>query len=155
MNKIKKIGIILTVVVLTFLLTGCGTKSVKTTKDFTALANSYNLSTQNVKESQYSSDDSIKEGYVAYNNNWQIEFYVLDTVKTASSNYDTNVEIFNESKGNSSSYVEFEGKNYKSYSLSSNGQFMYICRVDNTFIYANVSEEYKDDVKAFIKEFGY
>ena len=155
MNKIKKIGIILTVVVMTFLLTGCGTKSVKTTKDFTALANSYDLSTQNVKESQYSSDNSIKEGYVAYNNNWQIEFYVLDTVKTASSNYDTNVEIFNESKGNSSSYVEFEGKNYKSYSLSSNGQFMYICRVDNTFIYANVSEEYKDDVKAFIKEFGY
>ena len=155
MSKIKKIGIILTVVVMTFLLTGCGTKSVKTTKDFTALANSYNLSTQNVKESQYSSDDSIKEGYVAYNNNWQIEFYVLDTVKTASSNYDTNVEIFNESKGNSSSYVEFEGKNYKSYSLTSNGQFMYICRVDNTFIYANVSEEYKDDVKAFIKEFGY
>lgn len=155
MNKIKKIGIILTVVVLTFLLTGCGTKNVKTTKDFTALANSYDLSTQNVKESQYSSDNSIKEGYVAYNNNWQIEFYVLDTVKTASSNYDTNVEIFNESKGNSSSYVEFEGKNYKSYSLSSNGQFMYICRVDNTFIYANVSEEYKDDVKAFIKEFGY
>ena len=155
MSKIKKIGIILTVVVMTFLLTGCGTKSVKTTKDFTALANSYNLSTQNVKESQYSSDDSIKEGYVAYNNNWQIEYYVLDTVKTASSNYDTNVEIFNESKGNSSSYVEFEGKNYKSYSLTSNGQFMYICRVDNTFIYANVSEEYKDDVKAFIKEFGY
>ena len=81
MSKFKKIGIILTVVVLTFLLTGCGSKSVKTTKDFTALANSYNLSTQNVKESQYASDDSIKEGYVAYNNNWQIEFYVLDTVK--------------------------------------------------------------------------
>ena len=43
MSKFKKIGIILTVVVLTFLLTGCGSKSVKTTKDFTALANSYNL----------------------------------------------------------------------------------------------------------------
>ena len=155
MNKIKKIGIILTVVVLTFLLTGCGSKSVKTTKDFTALANSYNLSTQNVKESQYASDDSIKEGYVAYNNNWQVEFYVLDSVKTASSNFDTNVEIFKESKGSTSSYVELEGKNYNSYNLISNGQYMYICRVDNTFIYANVSEEYKDDVKSFIKEFGY
>ena len=32
---------------------------------------------------------------------------------------------------------------------------MYICRVENTFIYANVSEEYKDDVNAFIKSFGY
>ena len=155
MSKFKKIGIILTVVVLTFLLTGCGSKSVKTTKDFTALANSYNLSTQNVKESQYSSDDSIKEGYVAYNNNWQIEFYVLDNESTASSNFDTNVKIFEDSKGNSSSYASVEGKNYEAYTLISNGQYMYICRVENTFIYANVSEEYKDDVKSFIKEFGY
>lgn len=155
MKRLKKIGIILTVVIMTFLLTGCGTKTVKTTNDFIVLAENSDLSTKNVKESQYSSDDSIKEGYVAYNNNWQIEFYVLDNEGTASSNFDTNVKIFEESKGDSSTYVSLEGKNYESYSLVSNGQYMYICRVENTFIYANVSEEYQSDVKAFIKNFGY
>ena len=140
---------------MTFLLTGCGTKTVKTTDDFVALAEDSNLSTKNVKEGQYSSDNTITSGYIAYNNNWQIEFYVLDNESTASSNFDTNVKIFEDSKGNSSSYVSAEGKNYEAYTLISNGQYMYICRVENTFIYANVSEEYKDDVKAFIKSFGY
>ena len=97
---------------MTFLLTGCGTKTVKTTNDFVALAEDSNLSTKNVKEDQYSSDDTIKAGYVAYNNNWQIEFYVLDTESTASSNFDTNVKIFEDSKGESSAYVSLEGKNY-------------------------------------------
>ena len=155
MKRLKKVGIILTIVVMTFWLTGCGTKNVKTTNDFIALAEDSNLSTKNVKEGQYASDNTIKEGYVAYNNNWQIEFYVLDTEATASSNFDTNVKIFEDSKGNSSSYVSVEGKNYEAYTLTSNGQYMYICRVENTFIYANVSEEYKDDVNAFIKSFGY
>ena len=155
MKRLKKVGIILTIVVMTFLLTGCGTKNVKTANDFIALAEDSNLSTKNVKEGQYASDNTIKDGYVAYNNNWQIEFYVLDNESTASSNFDTNVKIFEDSKGNSSSYVSAEGKNYEAYTLISNGQYMYICRVENTFIYANVSEEYKDDVKSFIKEFGY
>lgn len=155
MKRLKKIGIILTIVVMTFLLTGCGTKTVKTTDDFIALAEDSNLSTKNVKEGQYSSDNTITSGYIAYNNNWQIEFYVLDNESTASSNFDTNVKIFEDSKGNSSSYASVEGKNYEAYTLISNGQYMYICRVENTFIYANVSEEYKDDVKSFIKEFGY
>lgn len=155
MKKFKKIGIILTVILMTFMLTGCLKKTVKTTNDFVELAENSNLSTKNVKEGQYADDDTIKGAYVAYNNNWQIEFYVLDTVSTASSNFDTNVQIFEDSKGNSSSYVSTEGKNYESYNLISNGQYMYICRVENTFIYANVSEESKDDVKAFIKNFGY
>ena len=155
MKRFKKLGIILTIIVMTFLLTGCGTKTVKTTNDFIALAEDSNLSTKNIKEGQYASDDTIRDGYVAYNNNWQVEFYVLDTENTASSNFDTNVKIFEDSKGESSAYVSFEGKNYESYSLVSNGQYMYICRVENTFIYANVSEEYQDDVKAFIKSFGY
>jgi hypothetical protein len=155
MKRLKKVGIIFTIVVMAFLLTGCGTKNVKTANDFVALAEDSNLSTKNIKEGQYASDNTIKEGYVAYNNNWQIEFYVLDTEATASSNFDTNVKIFEDSKGNSSSYVSLEGKNYEAYSLISNGQYMYICRVENTFIYANVSEEYQKDVKAFIKNFGY
>ena len=32
---------------------------------------------------------------------------------------------------------------------------MYICRVDNTFLYLRVEDNYKDEAKSIIKKLGY
>ncbi len=46
-------------------------------------------------------------------------------------------------------------KNYSTYSLTTNGKYKYLSRIDNTLIYIDASDDYKDAIKDIIKELGY
>ncbi len=52
-------------------------------------------------------------------------------------------------------YASYGFGNYDIYSLTSNGDFMYLCRIDNTLLYIDVEDIYKDEVKEIIDELDY
>lgn len=138
-----------------FALTGCGSKQVITTSDFKTKTKSLNYNTADVI-SQYSSYEYIKEATVAQSSDgYQVEFYVLDNVDNATSMFNTNKSTFESYKGNFSSESSSSMGNYSSYTLTSGGYYMHLCRVDNTLLYVKVEDTYKEPVESLIKELGY
>lgn len=150
----KKLSLIAVFVLFALTLTGCLNKSVKTTDDFVKLAEEKKMKITNAID-QFGYVDFIEEANVATADGWQVEFYVLSDVVEAEGMYETNVAKFEAKKANSSTETSSEMGNYDSYGLTTAGFYMYVARVENTLIYLDVEEEYKEDAKAFIEEFGY
>jgi len=69
--------------------------------------------------------------------------------------YNTNKSKYESEKANVSSSTTSNMKNYSTYSLNTNGTYKYLSRIDNTLVYVDVDEDYKDDVKEIMKEIGY
>ena len=137
------------------ILTGCGNKKVITTNDFKDITSNYGCASTDVL-SQYAAYPYVKEATIAQNfEGWQVEFYVLDNVSNAKGMFETNKNNFIAKKANSSLETSANLGNYSSYSLTSGGYYMHVCRVDNTLLFVNVSENYKDKVKSLIDELGY
>ena len=113
----------------------------------------YVLEDVTVQFSQYG--DYVKKVCVARKSGYQIEFFELANVANAIESYNTNKTKFESQKGSTSSYFTVSKGNYNMYTLTTNGKYKYICRVDNTFIYMDVAEEYKDEVKSIVNELGY
>lgn len=107
--------------------------------------------------SQFSEYDYIKQVYIAASKDYsyQIEFYELLDDSYAISFYNNNKSIFESSKGNTSAETSVGLKNYSKYTLSSNGKYMVVSRIDNTVIYVKVDDSYKDTVKSILNELGY
>ena len=136
-------------------LTGCGKKTVISNSDFTIKAQENNYTVVDVT-SQYSSYDVIEKATVAKSSDgWQVEFYTLKDKSEASKMFNTNKTKFEGYKGSTSTESSSSMSNYSKYSLTSNGYYMYLCRVDNTLLYVRVKDNYKSTVKDFIKELGY
>ena len=86
--------------------------------------------------SQYSEYDYVKQVYIAVSKDYsyQIEFYEL-----LDASAETSVGL----------------KNYSKYTLSSNGQYMVVSKINNTVIYVKVDDDYKNTVKDILEELGY
>ena len=106
---------------------------------------------------QFAEYDYVKQVYIAASKDYsyQIEFYELLDDSYATSFYNNNKSIFESSKGNASAETSVGLKNYSKYTLSSNGKYMVVSRIDNTVIYVNVDDNYKDTVKDILDELGY
>ena len=136
-------------------LTGCGNKKAITTEKFKNLAKSNNLEILNATD-EFENYSQVKEATAAFKNNeWQVEFYVLDTKESAVGMFNTNKNIFDNSKNGVSSNFSVSLKNFESYTLKTDGYYKYVARIDNTLVYANVKETYETNAKAFIKKLGY
>lgn len=107
--------------------------------------------------SQFSDYNYVKKSYIATSKDYsyQIEFYELADDSYATSFYNNNKSIFESSKGNVSAETSVGLKNYSKYTLSSNGKYMVVSRINNTVIYVDVNDSYKDTVKSVLKELGY
>ena len=112
-----------------------------------------------VEDATYQStdDDNINEMYIATSEDgaYKLEFYILENADYAKMFYNVNKEASEKAKGSSYSQSNISLKNYSKYSLSSNNKYKVISRVDNTVIYANVDDEYKEVIKDLLKEIGY
>lgn len=135
-------------------LTGCS-KKVLTTTEFTSRMQNNNFITGDVT-TQFEEAEFVKEATIAKSpDGWQIEFYVLSSESTAKAMFETNKERFIESKDGNSGQTSSNIGNYETFSLTSNGKYMYLCRVDNTLIYLNVDSTYKSNAQKIVKELGY
>ncbi len=150
----KRFLLITLLVMMMCFLTGCS-KDAKATGDFLELAGKYDLSVVDGM-AHYSTYDFFEESHIAKSNKgWQIEFNVLKDNDSAKTTFETNKTLFEESKTEASIETSVNGSNYNKYGLTTGGYYMYISRIDNTFIYLRVEEKYKEEVKEIIKEFGY
>lgn len=99
----------------------------------------------------------IDEAYLAVkpNQEYQIEFYELSSVSKAESMFESNKDYFKDRAGSKRVTSSYGFGNYDIYSLTSNGDFMYLCRIDNTLLYIDVDDSYKKEVKEIIDELDY
>lgn len=102
-------------------------------------------------------DNNIKKAYIALEEDYayQIEFYRLDEEEDAIYFYNTNKEIFENSKSSSSAETSVSMGNNSKYTLTSGDKYKVVSRIENTVIYLDVDEEYKDEIKEILKEIGY
>jgi len=100
--------------------------------------------------SQFSQYSYVDQVYIAGDNNYnyQIEFYELSDESNAIGFYNNNAANFQARKGKSAAQTNINGKNFSKYTLSSEGKYMVVSRIDNTVIYIDVDSSYKDEVKS-------
>ncbi len=107
--------------------------------------------------SQYANYDYVKQVYIATSEDYsyQIKFYELLNDSYAISFYNNIKPIFGSSKGNAPVATNVALNNYSKYTLPLNGKYMVISRINNTIIYVDVDDNYKDTVKSILDELGY
>lgn len=88
-------------------------------------------------------------------NTYQVEFFELVNEETAINTYNINKSNFLENKSSKYSQTEKDVKNYSKYTLTSSGKYMVVSRIENTLVYANVTDDKKDEIKSVLKELGY
>ena len=106
---------------------------------------------------QYDEYGYVNKVYIAAtkDRSYQIEFYVLEDIEYAKSFYNTNKKIFEEAKVSVSAESNVNLKNSSKYTLSSNGEYKVVSRIDNTVIYVDTEDKNRDIVKDILKELGY
>ncbi len=154
-NSHSKKLVLMTALILVFatLFCACGkSKEATTTADFISKAEASGMKTQ--KSNAFG---DYKEGTIAYVQSgftvaWQVEFYVMDSNEDAQYTFEQNKTVFEGRSGTASS---FSLGSKETYEKTGEGKYMYLSRIDNTLLYVDVKEEYKNDAKAFIRELGY
>ena len=106
---------------------------------------------------QFEDYEYIKKACTALEEDYeyQIEFYKLDEEDDAISFYNTKKEILENSKSSPSSKTDKSMGNNSKYTLLTGGKYKVVSRIENTVIYADVDEKYKDDIKEILKDLGY
>ena len=153
MKKSKKgiLSIILSFIML-FIITGCG-KTVITESDFRHKAENHNYEVVDVTN-EYNAG-RVEKVLTINLRGGEIYFYIFPDEVAANNLFDDGQRYYESLKGGLSSELSSSMGNYSTYALTSDGYYMYICRVDNTVVAAKVKESSKEIVKTFIKELGY
>ena len=159
----KRVLLIVMIIALFFAIGGCAVYSILnrekdsiTSEEFKSIMENKGYTIVDVTN-QYAQYGYIEKGYIAITNDrqYQVEFYTLTDNEKAVYFYNTNKTIFENSKQGVTSEKSAELKNYCKYTLNNNGKYKVISRIDNTAIYLNVDEQYKDIIKDLLKEIGY
>ena len=131
-------------------------KTAATPKDFIASAESLGLQTQDTTKDYEQFDHVVNSTSAGKTEGnaivWQADFVTATEAEKAQGMFETNKNKFDEASGNMSSTSV---GNYNTYEKNGDGKFMYLCRVDNTLLYINVDEKYKDEAKKLIGTLGY
>ena len=159
MKILKKLSVILLLIATLFGYSGCGkNKNAISADEFCSKLEEkeFNLFDSTL---QYSDDENINESYIAISKDspYRIEFIVLNSDASASKMFETNKKTFEEEKreSNNAVYTSTSWANYSKYTLTVNGKYKVISRIDNTLIYVNVDSEYTDEIKSILDEIGY
>ncbi|MGN1113933.1 MAG: hypothetical protein ACI4RC_02290 [Oscillospiraceae bacterium] len=156
MKKIKILTSALLCMVIMFTITGCGKKTALTAEDFKSKTEEKGYTVQEATD-QFSDYDYIKKVYIAIDKEqkYQIEFYEIDSSDNASKFFNNNKSIFEESKSSSCTETNVSLSNNAKYTLTTNGEYKVISRIDNTAIYVNADEKYKSDIKDLLDDLDY
>ena len=153
MKRFAKMGVWAVLLLGAFLLTACGSQKAITGDEFTSKMEAAGYAVYDISD-QYSAD-IIYQALIAQKDDYQIEFYDLITTDDAISAFDYNKSDFESLQGTSAKNTNVEFSNGGRYTLTIDGSYKLISRIDNTFIYLDVPEKYKDDVVKVLKELGY
>ena len=149
----KFLPILILSLLLCTVLTGCFKKTPMSAETFKDTMTDKGYQVVDVKD-QYELD-ILESAYMAIGDAYQIEFLEFKELKDAKYSYKMNVDTFESLKGNTNITSSKNLINASSYNTTSDGQYYAVSRVENTMVYANVSSEFKDEVKDIFKELGY
>lgn len=128
-------------------------KEALTAKEFISIMEDEDFLVGEVTDQFEDADIEVEEAYVAVGDDYQIEFYTFEDEENAEMFFKVNKAKFDEDSA--SSKVSLNGKNFTSFSITADGEYRFVERVDETVIYLDVDEEYKDEVKEIIEKLGY
>lgn len=155
MKKFLKVFSVVLCLGLVLVSTGCFSKKTITSSKFKSVAESHKLTVTDVKQ-QFASVSYINEALVARSEKgYQLEFYVLSTKEDAISFFTQNKTIFEQAKDGASAETNMNGQNYEKYTLVVDGKYKLLSRVENTVLYLNIDDVYKDEVKKIVDELKY
>lgn len=149
----KRFAFVVVCVLMILCLTGCGSKEVITTDYFKTTAEKYNYTTLDVSD-KFSSG-IVAATYAESSDGYGITFLTFEDESSAVARFNYQKSIYEKYKGSASSESSSNVNNYLTYTLTSGGYYMHICKVDNTMLYVRTSDIYKSNVKKMIKELGY
>ncbi len=153
----KYILAILTIALLAMTFTGCSSKEPLTSSSFEEQMTEAGYIVADCTE-QYAEVDYIKKCYVALSDEeakYQIEWYEISDADTAVQFFNTQKTIFEQSEGSTSATTSVNGTNSSKYTLSTNGTYKLLSRIENTVIYIDCDSDYKDAVQEVLKTLGY
>jgi len=150
MRKLACLGLI----ILIFVLAACGqSRTALTANEFVAKMEAAGFDIVDAK-------DQFEEGvveavFIALNDNYQIEFYVVPSVSQAESAFEQNKSNFEAASGGSSSHKYVSMKNYSYFFQTASDTYYAVSRIDNTFIYVMADAAYKKEIGDIISDLGY
>lgn len=160
MNK-KTIIIVIIIWIIAALLVGVVALASKSkpsisATEFSTIMNSkgYKITDASDQLAQY---EYVTKVYIAGNKstNYQIEFYELSDDTMAKSFFNQNKTKFENQKESASAETNVKGKNYSKYTLTTGNKYKVLSRIDNTVIYLDVDNSYKEEVKNILSELRY
>ena len=159
MNKLVKV--LMCVTALTVFMVGCGSTDITpiTVSDFDEIAEAadYYVAHDTDLEKEYS--EIVNGVSIAMDNsllpNYQVDFFDFKNVESAQNAYVGNRDKVEALKGNVSTSSKLEVGNICTYQLTTNGTYYVVIQVENTLVYADVAEDYKDEVQALLESIGY
>lgn len=135
-------------------LSGCEDKTKLSAEEFKTKMSDKEFTVQDATAQL--EDEFVEKVYVAITpDKYQIEFFEVKDEDVAKSSYEMNKEKIEEKKGTVSTHSEVNMGNHSKYSLGTDDRWMVVSRIDNTFIYLNVDQEYKEEVNAVLEMLGY
>lgn len=140
------------------LLVNLNNKKPVSAKEFESIAksNGYIVGIDDQLENSYDYIENVRIA-IDTEDNYQIDLYILTDDEYAKEIFENNKAMLDDvakEEGNSS-YRETSSSKYDGYSATTSESYLYVARIENTVVYANVNIEHQDEVQEFIKELGY
>lgn len=155
----KKILLSILGILMLFTFSACKkeeeTRKPITSDSFETVAESIDYETKDVTKTLSSNKGITKAMVARVENKYQIEYYTLDDAEVAQKMYNRNKKRFETQKKSKDKAEEINSNNYSEYKLTTNGKYKLLSKIDNTLLYADVDEQYKDNVINFAKQLGY
>lgn len=149
----KKIGRLFLIIGFSFILSGCS-KKVVTTDNFKNILKNEGMAIYDMT-SRMPSESNIKEATIgSKGDEWKVEYYIFEDLKSATSVYETNEEKFKTAKNTESTNSKYDD-NYAKFEVNTDENYMVVIRNKNSVLYTIVNKKYKDDLNKIIKKMDY
>ncbi|MBO4452926.1 MAG: hypothetical protein J5793_03220 [Clostridia bacterium] len=161
-NFLRSTAAVLICVILALALSSCSAKVPVTAQTFTVKAEELGLQVRDNTE-QYEGlewfDDvdsaliaeKISDGTVM----WVADYITFKNDGFIKENFDYYVERIRDNVESMRLSTKVESQNYELFHTYADGFYFYLCRVDNTFLYISVYEEFDEEAKALVDAIGY
>ena len=152
MNK----KIFLYIFLLCLFLTGCkgNIKEVGTLETFNNTFSNIGFSVSDNSET-YTEDKYLGAMIAKNDEDVTVQMVIYKNTDDAIKIQEEHIEMFQLLKSTSNIINKDKGKNYYSYTMISNNQYMISTRIDNTLVFCKVPLEYKDTIENAINKMGY
>ena len=154
MNMKRTLAILLCAVMMIASMAACGgKKTALSAADFTAKAKEAGLTVEDASDTY--TDAIFKEALLAKGSDFSIVYLGIDTEENAKAYWATCKTFMEGKKTGAGSSQTTDNNNYKMYSQSNGGRFMYACQVGATMVYVDEDNSKKDAIKEVLKKLGY